>query len=149
MGGVVLAIAAAGVLVLRRQSVDEESRRLVPPALDRMVAALPPGSILIEKATRLTSNNYKTLGRVVFVSPVAGADALATLSRALGWSQCEGGVLRSIPCGAPRQTGTLLAGFQSFSLGGGGRDDVRFLLGDRVDEFPAGTVVVEVLVNTE
>ena len=145
----VVVVALSGLLLIDRKSLDEESRRLVPAALDRVEAALPPGSTLIDKATRVTSTNHKTLGRMVFVSPVPGREAVAALVSRLGWSDCGDGTLRSIPCAAPKEPETLVARVQAAAVGAGGRDTDRYFLGRRAGDFPPGTVVVEVLVNTE
>ena len=147
--GLVVVVALSGLLLIRRKPLDEESRRLVPIAIDRVADALPPGSTLIDKATRVTPTNRKTLGRVVFVSPVPGRDAVAALVSRLGWSDCGAGALRSIPCGAPKEPETLVARVQAAAVGSSGRDTDRYFLGRRADDFPPGTVVVEVLVNTE
>src|SRR5439155_17599256 len=99
LAALAVGMAVTGVVLLRRREPDPVSRRVVPDALDRVAAALPPGSTLVDKQLRLTGDNLKTIGRVVFVSPVSGDDTRRVLSERLGWPDCGGGILRAPSCG--------------------------------------------------
>lgn len=150
MAGLAIMLAVSGVVLLRRKSIDQRSLRIVPPALDRVEVALPPGSRLLVKATIITPNNYKTAGRIVFASALPGAEARASLSARLGWPPCGEAVLQSFPCGSAPGPEDLLAGVQSAVKTGSSRDLATSLLGDQVaeaDGLPVGTVIVQVLVN--
>ena len=146
--GLAVAVGFAGVLLIARKSADPYSRDIVPPAVERVVAALPQGSTLVDRAVRLTSDNLKTIGRVVFVSPVPGPEARAGVRDRLALKECGDEVLRADTCRA--DTRQLLYRVRSAVVGADPtNDEGRALLGARAADFPDGSVAVEVLIGTQ
>ena len=150
LAAIIIGVAVTGALLLRSKDLDPVSARTVPPALDRIVALLPPGSTLVDKATRVTANNYKTIGRVVFVSSLSGPESRDRVVAGLALSNCGEGqaVFRTDPCGQATPE-DLIVRILTSPLGEGRKDPARVALGDRAEEFPTGAPVVEIIVGSE
>ena len=147
LGAVVLAIGVGGGFLLLRREPEPASQRLIPPAIDHVDRSLPEGAVVVERQVRLTSTNLKTIGRVVFVSPLPGPETRTALADRLGWPDCGQGILRSVSCTSTGEQ--VVARVLTAILDDEGRDPARALLGQRAGEFAVGSVVVEVLLGTE
>jgi hypothetical protein len=141
------AVAVIGLTLIDRKSADPRSARVIPPALDRIASALPPGSTLVEKSLAITPESYKTVGRIIFVSPLPGARTREALLASLGWHQCGDTIVRSNPCDSSPGPEDVIAGVQSAVKTSSPSDQAGTLLGGDAARFPAGSVVVEVRIG--
>lgn len=146
---VVVVLAVGGVLVIKSKQVDARSQRVVPAAVDRIAAAVPAGSTIVDRAVAVGTDDLQYKGRLIFVSSQPGPETRDHIVRSLGLSYCDkqdAGFAQSRPCGAAASPDDFVVHIQSAVVGASSTDDAKVLLGDRVGDFGPGSVVVQVVV---